>query len=280
MPGYIRIDSVHQGDQDGVKGVYHINAVDGVTQFHLVATCEKISEAYLLPVIRQLLDGFPFVILGFHADNGSEYINYQVATLLEKLRIEFTKSRPRHSNDNALAESKNGAVVRKHLGYAHIPQQFAEQVNAFCAKHLNPYINFHRPCFFPETITDAKGNERKRYCYEGMKTPYEKLKSLPSACQYLKLGITVEQLDAIASRISDNEAALALNHARRTLFQSISAASRKQACATPARQNDGTYINPTEAEQGSDTQIRRPSLRLISGLEKTDIGLGRMGVLV
>ena len=229
LPGYIRIDSVHQGDQDGVKGVYHINAVDSVTQVQLVATCEKISEAYLLPVIRQLLEGFPFVILGFHADNGSEYINYQVATLLEKLRIEFTKSRPRHSNDNALAESKNGAVVRKHLGYAHIPQQFAEQVNAFCANHLNPYVNFHRPCFFPETITDAKGKERKRYRYEDMKTPYEKLKSVPEASQYLKLGITVEQLDAIALRISDNEAALALNHARRTLFQSISAASRKQA---------------------------------------------------
>jgi transposase InsO family protein len=229
MPGYIRIDSVHQGDQDGVKGVYHINAVDSVTQFQLVATCEKISEAYLLPVIRQLLEGFPFVILGFHADNGSEYINDQVALLLEKLRIEFTKSRPRHSNDNALAESKNGAVVRKHLGYAHIPQPFATQVNAFCASHLNPYVNFHRPCFFPETITDAKGKERKRYHYRDMKTPYEKLKSLPAVRQYLKLGITLEQLDGIASRISDNEAALALNHARSTLFQSISAASRKQA---------------------------------------------------
>lgn len=228
-PGYIRIDSVHQGDQDGVKGVYHINAVDCVTQFQLVATCEKISEAYLLPVIRQLLAGFPFVILGFHADNGSEYINYQVATLLEKLRIEFTKSRPRHSNDNALAESKNGAVVRKHLGYAHIPQQFAEQVNAFCTQHLNPYVNFHRPCFFPETITDAKGKARKRYRYEDMKTPYEKLKSLPEASQYLKLGITVAHLDAIASRVSDNEAALALNHARRTLFQTIAATNRKQA---------------------------------------------------
>jgi len=228
-PGYIRIDSVHQGDQDGVKGVYHINAVDSVTQFQLVATCEKISEAYLLPVIRQLLEGFPFVILGFHADNGSEYINYTVAMMLEKLRIEFTKSRPRHSNDNALAESKNGAVVRKHLGYAHIPQPFATQVNAFCTQHLNPYVNFHRPCFFPETITDAKGKERKHYHYRDMKTPYEKLKSLPEVRQYLKLGITVEQLDGIASRISDTEAALALNHARSTLFQSISAASRKRA---------------------------------------------------
>ena len=229
MPGYIRIDSVHQGDQDGVKGVYHINAVDCVTQMQFVASCEKISEAYLLPVIRQLLDGFPFAILGFHADNGSEYINYRVAKLLEKLRVEFTKSRPRHSNDNALAESKNGAVVRKHLGYAHIPQHCASLVNTFCADFLNPYVNFHRPCFFPETITDAKGKERKRYRYEDMQTPYEKLKSLPKASQHLKQDVTFKQLDAIASMMSDNDAALALNNARKKLFQAISAAIRKQA---------------------------------------------------
>ena len=174
-----------------------------------------------------MLDEFPFVILGFHADNGSEYINYQVAKLLEKLRVEFTKSRPRHSNDNALAESKNGAVVRKHLGYAHIPQHCASLVNAFCADFLNPYVNYHRPCFFPETITDAKGKERKRYRYEEMKTPYEKLKSLPEASQYLKPGVTFEQLDTIASEMSDNEAAAALNKARQRLFQAISVAIRK-----------------------------------------------------
>ncbi len=229
MPGYIRIDSVHQGDQDGVKGVYHINAVDCVTQMQFVATCEKISEAYLLPVIRQLLDGFPFVILGFHSDNGSEYINYKVAKLLEKLRVEFTKSRPRQSNDNALAESKNASVVRKHLGYAHIPQHCASLVNAFCADFLNPYVNFHRPCFFPETITDAKGKERKKYRYENMNTPYEKFKSLPDANRYLKPGITFEQLDAQAAKMSDNDAALAMNNARRKLFQAISAAMKKQA---------------------------------------------------
>ncbi len=229
IPGYIRIDSVHQGDQDGVKGVYHINAVDCVTQMQFVATCEKISEAYMLPVIRQLLDGFPFVILGFHSDNGSEYINYQVAKMLKKLLVEFTKSRPRHSNDNALAESKNGAVVRKHLGYAHIPQHCASLVNAFCADYLNPYVNFHRPCFFPETITDAKGKERKTYRYEDMMTPYEKFKSIPEAGQYLKKGITLEQLNAQAAEMSDNEAALALNNARKKLFKDISAAMKKRA---------------------------------------------------
>ena len=117
-PGFLRVDTVHQGDQDGIKGLYHINAVDQVTQRQVVVCVEKISENYLLPALEQLIEAFPFVIQGFHSDNGSEYINQRVARLLEKLRIEQTKSRPRQSNDNALIEGKNGAVIRKHLGHA------------------------------------------------------------------------------------------------------------------------------------------------------------------
>ena len=183
----------------------------------------------MLPVIRQLLDGFPFVILGFHSDNGPEYINYTVAKLLEKLRVEFTKSRPRHSNDNALAESKNASVVRKHPGYAHIPQHCASLANDFCADFLNPYVNYHRPCFFPETITDAKGKERKKYSYKDMMTSYEKLKAIPKVAQYLKKGVTLKQLDALAAEMSDNEAALALNNAKKKLFRDIVAATKKRA---------------------------------------------------
>lgn len=227
--GFIRIDSVHQGDQDGFKGLYHINAVDCLTQFELVATCERISEAYLMPALESLLHDFPFAILGFHADNGSEYINHTVAKLLDKLRVEFTKSRPRHSNDNALAETKNGAIVRKHLGYAHIPQHFATAVNAFCRAFLNPYVNFHRPCFFAQTITDSKGKIRKRYRLEDMMTPYEKLKSLPNASEFLKPGMSFEALDAFVAATSDNEAARQMNQARTRLFQSIQSRSKKTA---------------------------------------------------
>jgi len=222
QPGYLRVDSVHQGDQDGVKGVYHINTVDCVTQYEGVATCERISEAFLIPVLEALLQSFPFVILGFHSDNGSEFINHQVAKLLNKLLIEEqTKSRSRHSNDNAQAESKNGAIVRKHLGYSHIPQRFASLVNAFCRDHLNPYVNFHRPCLFAETITDAKGRQRKRYPYQLMMTPYDKLKSLHEAKRFLKPGIGFEQLDAQATAMSDNDAAQRLNDARAILFKTI-----------------------------------------------------------
>jgi len=180
-PGYLRVDTVHQGDMNGKKGVYHINANDEVTQFEIVATVERISEQYLIPALKEMLSQFPFVIINFHADNGSEYINQHVAALLNKLLIRLTKSRPRHSNDNALAECKNGAIVRKILGYTHIPRCFAPQVNTFNREHLNPYINFHRPCHFPEVIVDAKEKQGKTYPYKNMMTPYEKFRALPKA---------------------------------------------------------------------------------------------------
>ncbi len=220
-PGYIRIDTVHQGDLDKRKGVYHINSIDEVTQFEVVCTVEKISERFLIPALEQLLENFPFQVLGFHSDNGSEYINKTVAELLEKLRIEFTKSRSRHSNDNALVEGKNGAVVRKLFGHTHIPQFWAPLINDFNQQYLNPYINFHRPCFFPETLTDCKGKQRKVYRYENMMTPYDKLKSLPDAKDYLKPDTSFEILDRIAHQISDNTAADQLQKARRKLFKTI-----------------------------------------------------------
>jgi len=221
QPGFLRIDTVHQGDRDGIKGLYHIDAVDEVTQFQAVYSAEHISERYLVPVLEKLLASFPFLLRGFHSDNGSEFVNQTVAKLLNKLLIGFTKSRARHSNDNALVESKNGSIVRKQLGYAHIPQHCADLVNAFLEQHLNAYVNYHRPCFFPLTVLDAKGKQRKTYPYERITTPYEKLKSLPRAESHLKPGLTFETLDAIAFAISDNEAARQLNAARRQLFKAI-----------------------------------------------------------
>ncbi|MEO8546649.1 MAG: integrase [Burkholderiaceae bacterium] len=229
VPGYIRIDSVHQGDLDGAKGVYHINAVDIVTQWELTASVEHISEAHLLPVIELLLAGFPFGIRGFHSDSGSEYVNHKTAKLLAKLEIEFTKSRPRHTNDNALAECKNGAVIRKVMGYSHIPQKHAAAINRFYTESLNPYLNFHRPCFFAVDHIDAKGKVRKTYPHDQIMTPWERLKSIPNFHLYLKLGITPDTLDQQANAMSDNAAAAQVQKARKLLFQSITRRSKSAA---------------------------------------------------
>jgi len=220
-PGYLRIDTVHQGDQEKKKGVYHINAVDEITQMEVVCSVEKISELFLIPVLEQIIEGFPFVILAIHSDNGSEYINRAVARLLNKLLIELTKSRSRQTNDNALVESKNGSIIRKCLGYVHIEQRWAPEINKFYREYLNPYINYHRPCFFPVTVTDKKGKQRKTYPYDSMMTPYEKLKSLPKAAKYLKPKTSFTQLDKMASSITDLDAAKRMCFERTKLFKEI-----------------------------------------------------------
>jgi len=150
--------------------VYHINAVDEVTQWEIVAATPHISEAYLEPVLREVLEQFPFRLLGFHSDNGSEYINTTVARLLNKLLIQQTKSRPRHSNDNGLVETKNAAVIRKHIGYGYIDARQAEQLQQFYRNFLNPYLNFHRPCAQPELYRDEKVRTRRRYFLGKRKT--------------------------------------------------------------------------------------------------------------
>lgn len=95
-PDFLRVDTVNQGEKDGEKGVFHINLVDEVTQWEHVGTVRVISENCLLKVLRELIKSCPFKVLGFHADNGPEYINHRVAEMLTDLHVrEFTKSRPR-----------------------------------------------------------------------------------------------------------------------------------------------------------------------------------------
>lgn len=218
-PGYIRVDSVHQGDQDKEKGVYHVNLVDEVTQWELVGCVEGISEAFLTPLLATLLFQFPFRVVGFHSDNGSEYINYVVAKLLNKLSIEQTKSRPRRSNDQALVEGKNGSVIRKHMGYIHIPGAYAPKINDFYQTCFNVYLNYHRPCGYATEKIDTRGKINK--VYDTYEPPYEHLKQLPRATTYLRDGLTFQELDAIAYAMSDNACATLMQTAKYQLFKTF-----------------------------------------------------------
>ena len=218
-PGYLRVDTVHQGDLDGIKGVYHINAVDEVTQWQVVAATAQISEAWLIPVLEAMLCQFPFQIAGFHSDNGSEFINQRVAELLKKLLVEQTKSRPRHSNDNGLAETKNGAVIRKHMGYGYIAAGHAEAIEEFYEQYFNPYLNFHRPCGVPEVQTSAKGKQRRVYGWYA--TPWEILRQLPDVARYLQPGVTVAELNQRARAETDTQSARRMQEAKRKLFAGL-----------------------------------------------------------
>lgn len=223
QPGYLRVDSVHQGDKDGEKGVYHINLVDEVTQWEVVVCVEGISERFMIPALTAAMDLFPFELLNFHADNGSEYINQNVARLLESMRVRLTKSRPRHSGDNGLAETKNGAIIRKALGYMHVPRTPANvaAINRWYGAWFVPYLNFHRPCAYRVMTIDAKGKQTYKYPKSGYMMPYEKLKSMPKAKQYLKPGLSFDLLDSQAYALSDTQWAETMQEAKAAMWESV-----------------------------------------------------------
>ena len=219
QPGFLRIDTVHQGDGPEGKGIYHINAVDEVTQWEVVLAVERISEAWLMPILQSILQQFPFVVLNFHSDNGSEFINKTVAQLLEKLLIEQTKSRPRKSGDNGLVETKNAAIVRKHIGWGHISPAHAAPLNQFYTGFLNPYVNYHRPSAQAEVQIDAKG--RKRRLYKQWRTPLETLLALDRPQQFLRPGLSIAALKRVAASMSDTEAARRMQQAKNNMFEQI-----------------------------------------------------------
>lgn len=218
-PGFLRVDSVHQGDLDLEKGVYYINMVDEITQWEIIGCVEGISEQFLEPLLLELLERFPFVILNFHSDNGSEYINQTVAFLLKKLLIAQTKSMARRSTNNALVEGKNGAIIRKHMGRNYIQKKNAKSINKFLRENMDDYLNFHRPCGFATDYADEKGKIKKKY--ETYLTPYEKLVSLPGYEQYLKPEITVAFLETLSKQQSDNESAQKMQNAKSKLFKNF-----------------------------------------------------------
>lgn len=222
QPGFIRVDCVHQGDDPVTgKGVYHVNFVDEVTQWELVACVPHITEQFLRPVFETILAQFPFLIQNFHSDNGSEFVNNHVAEILERLRIQQTKSRPRHSTDNGLVESKNGAIVRKQFGYHHIESQHAPPIHQWYQQWLNVYLNYHRPCAFPTRTVDHKGKEKIIYKHGDYTTPYEKLKTVPNAAHYLRPDMTFAKLDELAYAQSDTDFATNMNQAKQAMFNSL-----------------------------------------------------------
>ena len=221
-PGFLRVDTVHLGDLGGRKGAYVINVVDEVTQFQHLGAVPRITQHFMVPVLKDLISAFPFTVQAFHADNGSEYINCEVAGLLNRLHIPtFTKSRPRRSNDNALVESKNGSVVRRWLGHIHVSHELVPQLDAFLRDSLCPLLNFHRPCLFPTDVTSTSGRVRKTCRQDDVATPYQHFRSLAGAERFLRPGVTFEALDQLASATTHLDAAKAVHRARDALFRAI-----------------------------------------------------------
>jgi len=222
-PGFIRVDSVFQGE------IYHIHAVDEITQWAIDFAVERISHECMQKALLSIIRQFPFKLHNFHSDRGSEYINYKVAKILEKLHIKQSKSRSNQHNDNALIESKNKSLIRKNFGYHHLPKQCLLHLNYFLENYYNPYINYHRPCLFASEVI-GEGKSVKRKYITSPQTPFEKLleiiKKEPN--KYLQKGINLNELITFANTFSDTQFAKILRENEQELFNFIGIINRQK----------------------------------------------------
>ncbi len=214
-PGSIRVDTVHQRD------VYYINSICEILQWEQVFCVPAISEIFLQPILELMLETFPFKVFNFHSDRDSEYINDPTSKLLNKLLVNQTKSRSRHCNDNALIECKNGAIIRKHMGYGYLAEELAPSINQFCIDYLNIYLNFHRPCGYLTEKKRSLSSKRSYYVYGNYDTPYQRLKHMKDSETFLREGVTFKELDKIEMAHSDNEFARLMRHEKEKLYREI-----------------------------------------------------------
>lgn len=149
LPGYQEIDTVaHNGGDPSGEFVYTLNSTDiysGWTES--VAGLGKSKHTVIEVGFKgTIVPSLPFPLLGVDGDSGSELINDLLFKFCAEHNIEFTRSRPYHSNDGCHIEEKNWTHIRKIVGYGRMDTQvLAEALNDLYRNELRLYMNFFQP---------------------------------------------------------------------------------------------------------------------------------------
>ena len=218
--GYLRVDTVHQGDLGGVKGIYHINAVDEVTQWQIVGATAQVSEARLMPVLEAMLEQFPFFIRGFHSDNGSEFINRKVAHLLNKMLVEQTKSRPRHPQ-----QRQRPCRNKEWLGNPQTHRLRSYRTGT--CRSLRPVLprTFQPLSQLSQAMRSAgnpgDGERQTETCIPLVRDATGYPAAVAQRCGRAQTAVTIDGLDQVARARSDTQAATEMQREKRNLFERL-----------------------------------------------------------
>jgi hypothetical protein len=211
-PGFLEIDFVAHGG----------SSVEGCFLWSLVATdvCSGWTEAVALLAREQSLvvEGlevlkrqFPVPIRGIDSDNDSTFINDTLVDYCKQNGIEFTRSRAYRKNDQAWIEQKNGAVVRRFVGYERFSGVVAGQILAQLYQAVRLYVNFFQPSF--QLLSKQREGAKVKKKYRQPATPCARLLAHAAVTDAVKAGLrsqegTLDPLELL-QRIRDGQAALA-----------------------------------------------------------------------
>ena len=140
--GTVQIDTVaHCNDSIAGDFVYTVNATDVATLWGERHAQWNKGQEQTLASMTHIDAGFPYPILEWHPDTGSEFINWLCKRWTDQRKQKLTRSRPNRKNDNCFVEERNGHVIRKWIGYARLEAEEVVAALNDCYDILTPYLN-------------------------------------------------------------------------------------------------------------------------------------------
>jgi hypothetical protein len=176
-PGYLEADSVaHCGGSLAGEFIWSLTYTDILSGWTEGGAVWNKGAAGVLAATREVEERLPFALLGFDSDNGGEFLNHHLWSYMRERHaaVEFTRSRPYHSDDNAHVEQKNWTWARQLLGYSRLENPaLVTLISALYREVWAPWQNFFLPCFKLQEKWRQGSHWRKRY--ELPKTAYHRL---------------------------------------------------------------------------------------------------------
>jgi hypothetical protein len=197
-PGFFEADLVaHSGPRANGSFIQTLVLTDIATGWTECMPLLFREQTLLTEVLSQMQVRLPIDVLGFDTDNDSVFMNTTVKDYCVANRIEFTRSRPYRKNDQAWVEQKNGAIVRRIVGYRRFEglEAAAELSRLYASVRL--FVNYFQPSFKLAEKQRDGAQVRKRYHKPA--TPYQRLLDDPrtSADVRLQVGSVYTTLDPV-----------------------------------------------------------------------------------
>lgn len=245
VPGVVEADTVaHCGPTFAGEFARTLTMTDLVTGWTENASVRNNAARWIVAAVADLQGMFPFPLRVFDSDNGSEFINHDVADWLQERDIAQTRSRPYKKNDQATVESKNNHVVRKHAFYWRYdtPEELALLGELWPLVSLR--LNFFTPTKKPTGHATAADGRRRRV-YDQPRTPWQR--ALGSGL------LTDQQADAVRTRIAGVNPADLTRRINQIQLALIDLSRDKTEAMTASRHLDMTSLQPS---------IRRPNNKM------------------
>jgi site-specific recombinase XerD len=185
IPGFVEADLVaHCGENVRGKFLHTLTVTDIATGWTELGALMGKSEGDVLEEMAEMKELLPFPLLGFDSDNGGEFINYGLVDWCANNNITFTRSREYKKNDQAHVEEKNGAIVRRLIGYDRYEGVESWQLLSQLYRIARLYINFFQPCL--KLISKWRDGARVHKRYDKAQTPYQRVLMSPSVTEESK----------------------------------------------------------------------------------------------